>query len=268
MGFLDGQAGIVTGAAVGLGRYYARALAQEGCDVVICDIRPEVDAVGRELDALGVRAVALHADVSKPDDVLRVVNTSLERFGRIDVLINNAGIWRGSTATDDLDRTLATYDEVVGTNLKGVYMFGRAVIPHMIAAGHGGNIINISSDHVHTHPGRPTGGGPGMDLYDASKWGVIGFTTAWAKALRPHNIRVNAMCMGATDSYMLRSFNQFKAPPEVVATWMRPEEVCDLAIQVIREGPGGRTGQNIGTWVGHEVVLQPTPPAKATHIID
>ncbi len=268
MGFLDGQAAIVTGAAVGLGRNYALALANEGCNVAICDIRPEVFQVATEIEALGVKALAFDADVSKAKDVQTVVEGALAAFGRIDVLISNAGIWRGSTATDGLDKSLPTYGEVIGTNLKGVYMFGRAVIPHMIASGRGGNIINISSDHVHTHPGRATGGGPGMDIYDVSKWGVIGFTTAWAKALKEHNIRVNAMCMGATDSYMLRSFNNFKAPPEVVATWMKPEDVCDLAIQILREGPGGRTGQNIGTWVGHEVVLQPTPPAKTTHVIE
>lgn len=268
MGFLDGQTGIVTGAAVGLGRDYALALAKEGCNVAICDIRPEVMDVRKELEALGVKALAWTADVAVPADVRTVVDGTVAAWGRVDVLISNAGIWRGSTATDDLDKSLATYDEVIGTNLKGVYMFGRAVIPHMIAGGRSGNIINISSDHVHTHPGRPTGGGPGMDLYDASKWGVIGFTAAWARALKEHNIRVNSMCMGATDSYMLRSFNNFKAPPEVVATWMSPTEVCDLAIQIIREGPGGRTGQNIGTWVGHEIVLQPVPPAKPTHIIE
>ena len=180
------------------------------------------------------------------------------------MLINNAGIWMGSMPTDDLDKSLDDYERLIGTNLKGVYMFGRAVIPHMVAAG-GGNIINIASDHIHTHPGRPTGGGPVMDLYDVSKWGLNGFTIAWAKALREHNIRVNAFCMGATDSHMLRGF--FKdAPAEVVATWMRPADVCGLAIQLIKEGPGGRTGENIPAWLGFEVELatQPRPrPAAA-----
>ena len=100
--------------------------------------------------------LAFDADVSKPADVRRVVDGTLAAFGRIDVLISNAGIWRGSTATDGLDASLKTYDEVVGTNLKGVYMFGRAVIPHMIASGRGGNIINISSagaDNIHGHYG-------------------------------------------------------------------------------------------------------------------
>ena len=261
MGMLDGQVGLVTGAAVGLGSNYARALAKEGANLVICDIRPEIHEVADELKSAGTKVVAYNADVSRPEDVRRVVDGAISHFGRIDVLISNAGIWRGSMPYDDLDKSLEDYDRLIGTNLKGVYLFGRAVIPHMIRQG-GGNIINIASDHIHTHPGRPTGGGPVMDLYDVSKWAINGYTIAWAKALKEQNIRVNAMCMGATDSFMLRSFNNFNAPPEVVATWMKPEDVCDLAIQLIREGPGGRTGENIGTWVGFEIQLKPNPDAK------
>ena len=262
MGVLSGQAGIVTGAAVGLGAQYARALAEEGCKVAICDIRPEVDDVGKELEALGVEALVFRADVSRPEHVRRVVDGAMARWGRIDVLINNAGIWRGSMPTDDLDKSLEDYEQLLGTNLKGVFMFGRAVIPHMIASGRGGNIINIASDHIHTHPGRATGGGPSMDLYDVSKWAINGFTVPWSKALKEDGIRVNGFCMGATDSYMLRSFHQFKASPEVVANWMTAREVCDLAIQLINEGPDGRTGENIPAWLGFEVELATQPAAK------
>ena len=262
MGFLDGQAAIVTGAAVGLGNQYAKALAAEGCNVAICDVRADVLDVGRELAAMGVESLAFIADVSKPEDVRRVVDGAVAKWGRIDTLINNAGVWRGSMPADDLDKSLEDYEILIGTNLKGVYLFGRAVIPHLIASGRGGNIINIASDHIHTHPGRPTGGGPAMDLYDVSKWAINGLTVAWSKALKPHGIRVNGFTMGATDSYMLRSFHQFKAPPEVVANWMTAEEVCDLAIQLIREGPDGRTGENIPAWLGFEVELATQPTAK------
>jgi len=266
MGMLDGQVAIVTGAAVGLGNQYARALAAEGANVAVCDIRSEIEQLAPELEAAGVKALAFVADVSRPADVRLVVDGTIAAWGRIDVLISNAGIWRGTAPTDDLDKSLDDYDAVIGTNLKGVYMFGRAVIPHMIAGG-GGNIINIASDHIHTHPGRPTGGGPGMDLYDASKWAINGYTIAWAKALKQHNIRVNAFCMGATDSYMLRSFHNFQAPPEMVATWMTAQEVCDLAIQLIRDGPDGRTGENIPAWVGFEVELAPQPRAKQSWLV-
>jgi len=261
MGYLDGKLAIVTGAAVGLGRQYAAALAQEGANLVLCDVRPEIEQVARDLRQFDVQVTGHVADVSVPEDVRRVVDDAVAAHGRIDVLINNAGIWRGSTANDDLDKSLEDYDKVIGTNFKGPFMFARAVIPHMIAGG-GGHIINIATDHVHTHPGRPTAGGGAMDLYDVSKWGVLGLTLTWARALKPHNIRVNSFSMGATDSYMLRSFRNFAPTEEEVAAWMRPENVCDLAIQMIKEGPDGRTGENIGVWVGFEIELKPVPRAK------
>lgn len=262
MGDFSGRSAIVTGAAVGLGSNYAAALAKEGCNLVICDIRDEIEATARSLaERFGVTAVGLKADVSKSADVRRVVDTALQRFGRIDILISNAGIWRGSNAKDPLEKSLADYDLLIGTNMKGIYMFGRAVIPHMIAAG-GGHIINIATDHVHTHPGRPTSGGGNMDLYDVSKWGVLGLTISWARALQDKNIRVNSFSMGATDSNMLRGFHNNQAPESEIATWMRPDAVCDLAVQLIKEGREGRTGENIGVWVGFEIQLKPIPDAK------
>ena len=261
MAGLKGQVALVTGAAVGLGRQYAEALAREGCDVVMCDTRPEVEQAASELRKHGGRATAYVADVSSASDVRRVVDGALNEFGRIDILISNAGTWRGGDAKDDVDKSLKDYDVLIGTNLKGVYMFGRAVIPGMIAQG-GGTIINIATDHVHTHPGRPTAGGSGMDLYDVSKWGVLALTLTWAKALAEHNIRVNSFSMGATDSHMLRGFHGNNPAPEEVAKWMSPEKVCDLAIQLIKEGPDGHTGENFGAWVGFEIELKPIPAAK------
>ncbi len=180
MARLDGQVALVTGAAVGLGRGYAEAVPRSGRHAVLCDIRPEVEQVAKDLQRPGVGAPGCVADVSSPSDVQRVVDDSLAEFGRIDILIANAGIWRGGGPKDDLDKSLADYDALIGVNLRGVYLFGRAVIPAMIAAG-GGHIINIATDHVDTHPGRPTAGGSTMDLYDTSKWGVLALTLTWAK---------------------------------------------------------------------------------------
>jgi NAD(P)-dependent dehydrogenase (short-subunit alcohol dehydrogenase family) len=101
-----------------------------------------------------------------------------------------------------------------------------------------------------------------MDLYDASKWGVLGLTIAWSKALKEHNIRVNAFSMGATDSQMIRGFVGDAVTPEMITTWMRPEDVCDLAIQLIREGPLGRTAENIGVWLDFEIELKANPTPK------
>jgi len=267
MGTLVGKTAIVTGAAIGLGNAFARALATEGAALAVCDVRDEIT----DLEQLEVDVLAMKADVSKADDVKDFVDAAMSRFGRIDILVNNAGVWAASEATDDIEKTLTDYDYLVGTNLKGVFMCGRAVIPHMVAQG-GGEIINISTDHVHTcgapyewlhddvsdcpwGPRRPTGGGPSMDLYDAAKWGINGLTFAWAQTLAPHHIRVNALCMGAADSYMLRSFHNFEPSEEEVATWMKAEDIAAVMIELIEEGPDGRTGTNIGFAVGHPVEL-------------
>ena len=267
MGQLDGKVAIVTGAAVGIGSALARALAAAGAQLSLCDVRDEVLELAREL---GEPTLALKADVSKPDDVRRVVAATQREFGRIDVLINNAGVWAASLPTDSVEKTMRDYDYLVGANLKGSFLFGRAVIPGMIAQG-GGEIVNVCTDHVQTcgspyelshddapdcpwagQPPRPTGGGPGMDLYDASKWGQLGLTFAWAQALEPHNIRVNALCMGATDSFMLRGFHNHKPPPEEVAKWMKPADIARLMLELMRDG---RTGDYIGIAMGHPIVL-------------
>ena len=262
---LDGKVALVTGAAVGLGNAFARALAAEGARLVVCDVRDEVAALERDIGA-----VALIADVAKAADVQRVVACAQAEFGRIDVLVNNAGVWVGSLPTDPLDKTARDYEYVIGANLKGTFLFGRAVIPLMVAQ-RGGDIVNVCTDHVQTcgspwsldhtdapncpwvgRPPRPTGGGPGMDLYDAGKWAQLGLTFAWARALEPHGIRVNALCMGATDSHMLRSFHQFAPPPEEVARWMKAADIARLMIDLLRDG---RTGDYIGAAVGHPIAL-------------
>lgn len=270
---LDGKSALVTGAAVGLGSAYARALAREGVNVAFCDIREGLDALAEELQGMGVQAAGWQADVSRPEDVRRVVDAAIETFGGIDILISNAGTWAGSVADDDLDKSLADYDKLVGTNLKGVYLFGRAVIPHLIARGQGGEIINISTDHVNTcgtpyhvcpkldscpwrDAPRPTSGGTIMDLYDAGKWGIHGLTFAWCKALRPHGIRVNAICMGATDSHMLRGFHNFDPSEEEVATWMKAEDSAQVVIDLLKEGTAGRTGEHINLCVGRPPRLE------------
>lgn len=272
---LEGQSAIVTGAALGLGNAFARALAGEGANVTVCDVREEVNDLVPALEASGVQAQAFVADVGVVEDVRRVVDGHVDRFGGVDVLVSNAGVWRASTATDDLDKTLDDYDFVVNTNLKGVYLFGRAVIPHMIAGG-GGNIVHISSDHIATcgtpyrrgcdeapdcvwrdQGPRPTGGGPDMDLYDASKWGINGFTIPWSKALREQKVRVNGLCMGATDSHMVRTFHEQNPDSGILVNAMRAEDVAALMVDLINEGPEGRTGNNINIAVGHPIELPP-----------
>lgn len=277
MSDLKGRNAIVTGAAVGLGRSYAQALARNGVNVVGCDVRDEIGTLQAELEAMGVKASGIRADVSVPADVRRTVDEAIATLGHIDLLVSNAGTWLGSVADDDLDKTLSDYDKVVATNLKGVYLFGRAIIPHMLEHGRGGDIVNISTDHVNTcgtpfhvcpkneqcpwkDAPRPTSGGTIMDLYDAAKWGIHGLTYAWCKALAPKGIRVNAVAMGATDSNMLRGFHNFDPPEEEVATWMRAEDSAQVVVDLLEEGPSGRNGEFINLCVGRHPRLEPELP--------
>ena len=271
---LEGRNAIVTGAAVGLGCSYAKALAREGVNVAVCDLREEIHEVAEILRSLGVNAASYQGDVSDPAHVRAVVDGAQEEFGNIDILVNNAGVWGASVADDDLDKSIEDYEQIVGTNLKGEYLFGRAVIPSMIEQGKGGEIVNIATDHMVTcgtpyfccpklescpwgDSPRPTGGGDAMDLYDAGKWGLNGLLYGWAKALAPHNIRVNAFCMGATDSHMLRGFHNFEPSDEEVASWMRAEDNAQAMIDMLQEGPSGRNAQNVNFCMGRPVQLEP-----------
>jgi NAD(P)-dependent dehydrogenase (short-subunit alcohol dehydrogenase family) len=282
---LKGKNALVTGASVGIGNAYAKALAAEGVNVAVCDIRDDIAGLPAELEAMGVKSIGCVADVSNPDDVRRFVDGAIEAFGSIDILINNAGrIWP-TMADDDLDKSIADYDGIVGTNLKGEYLMGRAVITQLLKQGTGGEIVNIDTDHMVTcgspneicphldtcqwsDSPRPTGGGDVMDLYDASKWGLNGLMFAWAKALKPHGIRVNAMCMGATDSHMIRGFfnyapNEEDFNPDAKAdidTWMTKENSAQVVVDLLKEGPEGRTANTMNLCVGRPTVLEAPLP--------
>ena len=273
---LDGLTAIVTGGASGVGYSIARALVEAGADVVIADVRADVEERAAELAAGGRNVIGVPCDVARPDDVVRVVERAAQLPGRLGILINNAAVMRTSGPFDDWEKALGDFDAVLDVNVRGVFLFGRAVAPLMVSAG-GGHIVNMSTDHVHTcgwpvpvsHEDardcpwsdqvRPPGVN-GMDVYDASKWALNGLTQAWAKALRPHGVRVNNICLGATDSGMLRAFSGYSSTPppaDVLASWMDPADVARVVVELIGEGPTGRSGDNVGLWRGHPTVLPP-----------
>ena len=257
-GLLDGQSAIVTGAAQGLGAGIAEVLAEEGATVTLCDVKETVLEVAAGIRERGGSAQALVADVSNRDDVEHVVAAAVGVGGGLDLLVNNAGRWTQSPVTDGWEKALADWDLIMDTNLKGVVMFGRACVPHLIARG-GGNIVNISTYYV--LPARGNGTNPaGTDLYAASKWAMNGLTQAWSQKLAEHGIRVNGLCMGATDTPMLRGLSRGAPDPDFVATWMTPRQIAGQALDIIREGPEGRTGENVGAWVGVPVELGPRKP--------
>lgn len=258
MGFLDGKVGVVTGAAQGLGTAYARALASEGADVAICDMQPEVSAVADEIAATSGRTVrAYPCDVSREEAVRGFAESVLRDFGGVDVLVLNAGIY-GSTPLDlSREEALSEYQRFFDTNVKGAYLCGRVFAPSLVERGDG-DIAIISTDHI-LPPLEPGGtrGGPGSDLYDASKWALNGYIQAWALgfAANNQNVRVNGLAMGATDTPMLRGVFPGGSPPdEVVAGWMTPAQQGQLLLDLLQDG---RTGDLIASEPGHPVELPP-----------
>ncbi|MEY3494198.1 MAG: hypothetical protein RL413_1616 [Actinomycetota bacterium] len=269
---------LITGAAVGFGRGLARVFARSGYSLSLVDIRSELDATATELRESGIDVLAMRGDVTDDAMLRTLVERTIEKFGSIDVLINNAGQVRFSPLDLPIDTSLTHLEELWRVNTRAPYALGRLVIPHMISAGTG-HIINIATDHIHTcgfpvalshdgaegcawsdAPRRPLGPGP-FDAYDASKWALNGITQTWAHQLREHGIRVNNICLGATDSEMMREAVLFgrgrPATQKEIDSWMPTEAVADVVRQLHDEGPEGRSGDNVGIWLGHPIVLPP-----------
>jgi len=195
-GKLDGQVAIVTGAAQGMGAETARVLAREGARIVACDINGErVEQVAREIDPEGKKALGLNADVTDELEVAALVDTTLERFGTISILVNNAGVLR-STRVDEI--TAEEWDLVLDANLKGTFFCSKAVLATMKKNGFG-RIINMSSS-----AGRSVSTLGGAH-YTTAKAGVLGFTRALAAEVAAFGITANAVCPGLIDTEMVRS---------------------------------------------------------------
>lgn len=243
---ISGKVAIVSGAAQGLGRAFAERLVSEGCLVLAFDVKEEI------MQMEGVTGVI--ADVSIRADVERVVKQA-GSMGQIGVLVNNAGTWRPTAVDSPWEQAVADWDFIMDTNLKGVLMLSRAVIPLMQKKG--GHIINLSTYYV--LPAKSDGtNNPETDLYNASKWALNGFTDAWAKYLEKDNIKVNGLCMGATDTAMLRGlFENNELPPELADSVMQASDIAGQMIEVINSG---RTGENFGAWVGEPITIGDQPP--------
>jgi 3-oxoacyl-[acyl-carrier protein] reductase len=190
---LNGKVSIVTGAGQGIGAATALKFASEGAIVIVCDMNHDAvsNVVSTCCDA-GAQATGFTLDVTNREAVDRMVAAVLERYKKIDVLVNNAGITRDARLQK---MTLQQFDDVIDVNLRGVFHASQAVVDSMIAQG-GGVILNASSV-VGLY------GNYGQTNYAAAKFGVIGFTKTWSRELGPKGIRVNAVAPGFIDTPIL-----------------------------------------------------------------
>jgi NAD(P)-dependent dehydrogenase (short-subunit alcohol dehydrogenase family) len=205
---LTGKVAIVTGAGRGLGRSMAQALVDAGAAVTVAArTGTELDAFVDEVKAMGGQALACPTDITDEIAVQRMVEATVQTFGRLDVLVNNSGIL---ASTPLLDQTADEWDRVIATNLRGTYLATRAAGRHMVAQGRG-KVVNIASNFA-------LQGVAGHAAYSASKAGVIGFTRSMAIEWARHNVQVNAIAPG----YFATPLNaELRADAEALAKVVR-----------------------------------------------
>jgi NAD(P)-dependent dehydrogenase (short-subunit alcohol dehydrogenase family) len=203
-GRLNGKVAIVTGGASGIGRATALLFAKEGAAVAIVDLNEtEGEAVVQKIIDNGGNAIFVRADVSKAEDCQLAVRQTVEKFGKLDILFNNAGIIRRATVVETSEEE---WDKVMAINVKSVFLLSKYAIPVMTEKG-GGVIVNTAS-------GWGLAGGRKAAVYCASKGAVVLLTKAMALDHAAQNIRVNCICPGDTDTPMLRNEARQLSKPE------------------------------------------------------
>jgi 3-oxoacyl-(acyl-carrier-protein) reductase len=227
---LDGQTAIVTGAGRGIGNAIARELATSGANIVINYITSAetADALAREIEEIGPRALVVQADVTDYKQVAEMVRQTIQTFGQIDILVNNAGITRDKTLKN---MTQEDWDEVLRVNLDSLFNCTKQVLPLMLERKKG-RIVNISSFVAHA-------GNVGQSNYATTKAGIIGFTKSVALEVSRHGITVNAVCPGFTETDMLQAVPEnvrerilSKIP---MGRFGQPEEIASCVRYIVTE---------------------------------
>jgi SDR family mycofactocin-dependent oxidoreductase len=284
MGLLDGKVALITGGARGQGRAHALTSAREGADVVLVDIADQIATVPyrmasqddlaetvRQVEALDRRALSVTADVRDQDQVDEAVTRGIGEFGKIDILIANAGIWTQGPFWEITDQA---WDDMIGVNLTGVWKSAKAVAPHMIERQAGSIVITSSVNGLE----------PGMNYahYVAAKHGVIGLMKNIALELAPHGVRCNSINPGAiktpmtdhqgawdmfagheggTEADMIEGGYHFHALKGM--TFMPPQVIADTALYLNSDLAAAVTGVTIPVDAGHMLLTGVNPaPVK------
>jgi 3-oxoacyl-[acyl-carrier protein] reductase len=246
---LQDRTALITGAATGIGEAIAHLFAEEGAHVLVFDKDLSgCSSVAQSIAANGCSVCSFGGDVRRPADVSGAVESLLERFGRIDVLVNNAGIF---PRRPFLEITEAEWDEMHDVNLKSMFHTSKCVLPHMINR-RAGKIVNISSVTFHL-------GVPGLTHYVSSKGGVVGLTRSLAREMGPYNIHVNCITPGAIHTKSEANFVSPEQARQFVASQslnrrITPLDVARVCLFLSSELSDGMTGQILnvdGGWAMH-----------------
>ncbi len=242
---LAGQVAIVTGAAQGIGLGIARVFVAEGARVLMSDVQ---DAIGlkaaADLDPSEERVAYQHADITREDQVRTLIDTAVERFGRLDIVVNNAGIVAVQTVEES---SVEEWDYVMAVNIRSIFLTTKYALPHFRRVG-GGSILNVAS--ISSFVGQQ-----GTPAYSASKGAVLMLTKSLAVDYGPQRIRVNCICPGITDTPMLRFHARHAEDPEAhlrqrlervpTGAMLYPEDMGRTAAFLCSSEAAGITGTSL-----------------------
>jgi 3-oxoacyl-[acyl-carrier protein] reductase len=242
---LKNKVAIVTGSARGMGRVFARRFAKEGAKLTVCDVL-DCAPVAEEIEALGGEVLALKTDVTSDKDTAEMAQKTVDRFGRIDILVNNAAVI-GTIETKDFVKPVeeivsADWDRILAVNIKGVFLSSKAVIPYMKKQG-GGKIVNMASNVAFT-------GLPDFIHYSTSKGGVLTMTRGLAWALGEFNINVNAVAPGLVMTEAMQAafnakYSEMVVGHQLLKRKIGPEDVAAAVLFLASDEAAMITGQTL-----------------------
>ncbi|MED1800578.1 SDR family NAD(P)-dependent oxidoreductase [Brevibacillus porteri] len=236
---LENKVAIVTGGASGIGETTVRLFAKEGAKVVIADFSSRGNELAEELNQAGFDALFVKTDVTKEDEVKNMVNATVEKFGKVDILFANAGIAKDAPghllSMDDWQRT-------IDINLTGVFLCDKYVIEQMLAQGTGGAIVNCGS--IHSHAGKA-----GVTAYSSAKGGVKLLTQTLGLTYAKQGIRVNAVCPGYIDTPLIagrdEALNEHLIGLHPMGRLGKPEEVAKAVLFLASDDASFVTGTSL-----------------------